>query len=142
MPDQDVEFFKRVQMYAPAEQKLVLHLAWDHNVPVAGHLGSYIGNTAVYLLGATNVTGRSLQASFLLQWTAINYARALGSRFYDVGGVDEQTNPGVYRFKRRLNGRPLTELAPYELAPGLLSRGVIRLAEAARFAGTLRHFHK
>jgi lipid II:glycine glycyltransferase (peptidoglycan interpeptide bridge formation enzyme) len=100
----------------------------------AGHLGSYMGETAVYLLGAANLRGRKLLASFLLQWNAIIHAQRTGSRFYDLGGVDERGNPGVYRFKRGLNGCPLTELAPHELAPDPVSRGVVRLAEAARSA--------
>jgi Acetyltransferase (GNAT) domain len=136
MPEQDVQFFKHVQSRAPSDQKMVLHLAWDHDELVAGHLGSYLGNTAVYLLGASNLRGRDLHASFLLQWAAIGYARIGGNAFYDVGGVDEQGNPGVYRFKKRLNGRPLTELAPYELARDPVSRGVIRLGAAARSALT------
>jgi lipid II:glycine glycyltransferase (peptidoglycan interpeptide bridge formation enzyme) len=145
MPDQDVEFFKRVQTRTPASQKMILHLAWDRGELIAGHLGSYIGDTAVYLLGAANLRGRNLLASFLLQWHAIIHAQRIGSRFYDLGGVDEQGNPGVFRFKRRLNGRPLTELVPHELAPDPLSRGVVRFAEAARSAvkhGALPNFNK
>lgn len=35
MPDQDAEFFRRVQLGAPSDQKLVLHLAWDREELVA-----------------------------------------------------------------------------------------------------------
>ncbi len=134
MPNQDVRFFRHVQSTVPHDQKFVLHLAWHDDELIAGHLGSFVGDTAVYLLGAANSTGRDLRASFLLQWSAIGYAKTVGNSFYDLGGIDQEKNPDVYRFKRRLNGRLVTEIGPYELAPGAVSKGIIRLAERARRA--------
>jgi lipid II:glycine glycyltransferase (peptidoglycan interpeptide bridge formation enzyme) len=134
MPNQDVRFFKHVQSTTPQSQKFVLHLAWHDDQLIAGHLGSFFGNTAVYLLGASTSKGRDLRASYLLQWNAIAYGKALGNAFYDLGGIDQQNNPDVYRFKRRLNGRLVTEVGPYELAPGVLSKHVIQFAEKARNA--------
>lgn len=134
MPSQDARFFKYVQLCSPADQKLVLHLAWHGDELVAGHLGSYVGDTAVFLLGAASLAGRDLCASYLLQWSAISYARTMGNSYYDLGGMDERQNPGVYRFKRRLNGRSVTEIGPYELAPDRVSRRIIHLAERARTA--------
>jgi len=132
MPSQDVRFFKHVQSSAPQDQKFVLHLAWHDGELVAGHLGSFVGNTAVYLLGANTSKGRELRASYLLQWKAIAYGKAVGNSFYDLGGIDQQNNPDVYRFKRRLNGRLVREVGPYELAPGVASKHAIRFAEKAR----------
>lgn len=134
MPNQDVLFFKNVQSGTPRDQKFVLHLAWHNAELIAGHLGSFVGDTAVYLLGAANSVGRDLRASYLLQWSAITYAKAVGNSFYDLGGIDRERNPDVYRFKRRLNGRLVTEIGPYELAPGALSAGIIRFGERLRKA--------
>jgi hypothetical protein len=132
MPHQDVRFFKHVQSGASPDQKLVLHLAWQGDELLAGHLGSFMGRTAVYLLGASTSKGRDLRAAYLLQWKAIQHAKDTGNFFYDLGGIDQQKNPDVYRFKRRLNGRFVTELGAYELAPGRVSHCVIQLAEKAR----------
>jgi lipid II:glycine glycyltransferase (peptidoglycan interpeptide bridge formation enzyme) len=52
--------------------------------------------------------------------------------FYDLGGIDQLQNPDVYRFKRRLNGRLVTEVGPYEVAPDNFRKGALRLLEAAR----------
>ncbi|RYH44438.1 MAG: peptidoglycan bridge formation glycyltransferase FemA/FemB family protein [Alcaligenaceae bacterium] len=134
MPSQDLRFFKTIQSDAPPEQKFVLHLAWHDDELVAGHLGSFVGSTAVYLLGASTAKGRDLRASYLLQWQAILYSKSVGNSFYDLGGIDQQNNPDVYRFKRRLNGRRVTEVGPYEFAPGAVSRQVIRFADMARGA--------
>lgn len=132
MPNQDVSFFRHIQSKTPKEQKFILHLAWHDGELVAGHLGSYVGSTSVYLLGASSAKGRELRASYLLQWSAIAYSKEVGNSFYDLGGIDQQNNPDVYRFKRRLNGRHVTEVGPYELAPGVVSKHAVRLAELAR----------
>jgi hypothetical protein len=134
MPNQDVQFFRKVQSSAPDGLKLVLHMAWHDGELVAGHLGSYLGDTAVYLLGASTAKGRDLRAAYLLQWSAIAYGKHNGNAFYDLGGIDRANNPDVYRFKRRLNGRLVSEVGPYELAPGAISRHAIGLAEKARHA--------
>jgi hypothetical protein len=130
--NQDVHFFKTIQPDIPSEQKLVLHLAWHKQELVAGHLGSFVGDTAVYLLGAANSTGRDLLASYLLQWAVIEYAQSVGNAYYDLGGVDRQQNPGVFRFKKRLNGRAVMDVGPYEYAPGNLRKGVLQFLEGAR----------
>jgi len=132
--NQDVHFFKSVQADIPPNQKLVLHLAWHQNELIAGHLGSFVGDTAVYLLGAANSKGRDLRASYLLHWAVIQCAQDAGNTYYDLGGVDQQQNPGVYRFKQGLNGRAVTDVGPYEHAPGHFRKGVLQFLEAARSA--------
>jgi lipid II:glycine glycyltransferase (peptidoglycan interpeptide bridge formation enzyme) len=142
MPSQDLSFFKSIQSEAPPGQQFVLHLAWHSGELVAGHLGSFVGNTAVYLLGASNAKGRDLRASYLLQWEAILYGKSIGNSFYDLGGIDQKNNPDVYRFKRRLNGRLVSEIGPYECAPGTISKHVIQIADRARRAIARHHVQK
>jgi lipid II:glycine glycyltransferase (peptidoglycan interpeptide bridge formation enzyme) len=130
--NQDVRFFKSVQSDTPADQKLVLHLAWHGQELVAGHLGSFLGDTAVYLLGAANAKGRDLRASYLLHWTVIEHARNDGNMYYDLGGIDKEQNPGVFRFKQGLNGRAVTDVGPYECTPDSLKSGVLHFFEDVR----------
>jgi lipid II:glycine glycyltransferase (peptidoglycan interpeptide bridge formation enzyme) len=128
---QGIDFFKRVQEKAKSSESMVVHLAWHDGELVAGHIGSYVGDTAVYLLGATNSKGREIRASYLLQWAAIEHAKSVGNFFYDLGGIDQENNPDVYRFKKRLNGRRVAEIGPYELAQTSLIRRTLHLMEAA-----------
>jgi hypothetical protein len=128
---QDVAFYKRVQENEQATQQLVAHLAWHHGELVAGHIGSFVGDTAVYLLGAANSKGREVRASYLLQWAVIEHAKRVGNLFYDLGGIDQESNPDVYRFKKRLNGRRVAEIGPYELAPAPFTRRALHFLEAA-----------
>ena len=49
-------------------------------------------------------------------------------RWYDVGGIDPAGNPGVYAFKKGLNGVELSELGVFEHAPHrAIARGVALL---------------
>ncbi len=101
---QDANFFADVAEKCEGNERLAVQLAWHGEDLVGGHIGAYSGHMAVYLLGATNDKGRDLRASFLLQWAAIEYALELGLSHYDLGGVDEQENPSVFRFKKRMGG--------------------------------------
>ncbi len=142
---QDVSFFRRVQENAHSAQEIVIHLAWNGNELLAGHIGSFVGDTAVYLLGASNSKGRALRASYLVQWAVIEYAKRMGNVFYDLGGIDPQNNPGVFAFKNGLRARRVAEVVPYELAHGHLSglavhvvestyNGVVRMLKGVSFA--------
>src|SRR5262249_4365112 len=82
---QDVACFRRVQEDAHAVELLVAHLAWHSGELIAGHIGSFVGDTAVYLLGASTAKGRELRASYLLQWAVIEYAKSRGNLYYDLG---------------------------------------------------------
>ena len=135
---QDVAFFRNVQENLPAVQKLVLHLAWHDGDLVAGHVGSFVGETAVYLLGAANSKGRDVRASYLLQWAVIEHAKSVGNSFYDLGGIDEENNPDVYSFKRGLNGRRVREIGPYELSPDRLTQRAVLLLESLHRAVSAR----
>ncbi|MEO1045709.1 MAG: GNAT family N-acetyltransferase [Pseudomonadota bacterium] len=101
---QDAAFFADAAEMAGADERLLVHLAWHQDRLVGGHIGAYSGNMAVYLLGATNDEGRDLRASFRLQWAVIEHARSLGLSHYDLGGADEEDNPSVFRFKKRMGG--------------------------------------
>ena len=116
--DQDTGFFRKVQTGAERYERMTVYLAWHHGAPVAGALTSFAGNTAVYLLGASNPDGRALRASYLIQWTVIEDAKALGKCFYDLCGVDQRANQGVYTFKKGLGGRLVKDPGLYDFAPG------------------------
>ena len=62
------------------------------------------GTAATYLLGWNGPTGRKLKANQYLLWQAIAHLKQRGLRWFDLGGFDEQRNPGVAAFKLGLNG--------------------------------------
>jgi hypothetical protein len=127
----DASFYRTVHQNLDDDERLWISLAFVQGRPAAGHVSSLLGDTCVYLLGAANDIGRRTMASYLLQWHAINTARARGCRWYDLGGIDPLANPGVYHFKRGLPGPQITAPGPFESRPhgpmSLVASGAERL---------------
>ena len=92
---------------------------------VAGIVTGRAGRTTTYLFGATAEAGRPVRAGYFLTWEAICAAQAEGQAWYDMGGIDAETNPEVTRFKERMNGVPLYAEAYEATAPGLRARLVL-----------------
>jgi hypothetical protein len=112
--DLGIDFYVNVHNQSADTEKFIVTIADDMGIPIAGHVCSILGDTCVYLLGATNDAGRKSNAAYLLQWEVIKKAKALGCRWYDLGGIDPVKNPGVYRFKQRMGGMEITIPGPYE----------------------------
>jgi Acetyltransferase (GNAT) domain len=137
--DLGAAFFAALQPRLPESERLLVAIASDEGRPAAGVVASIHGDTAVYLLGASNDAGRTTNAAYLLQWRVIEAASALGCRWYDLGGIDPVANPGVHRFKERMGGIDMVAPGPYELAPGPMRRAAVHAAERAfRLAATRR----
>ncbi len=63
---------------------------------------------AGYLVGASvhnTHAAFSRGASNLVQWHALQWAKASGCLAYNLEGLDPRGNPGVYHFKERMNGK-------------------------------------
>lgn len=87
--------------------------------PLAALMVFALGRRAYYLYGASTDEERNRMPTYLLQWRAMQWARAHGCVEYDLWGVpdeDEQTLEaqfetrrdglwGVYRFKRGFGGQ-------------------------------------
>ena len=112
--DLDHDFFGALQDKLAEPDRFIVHLAMQAGHVIAGHVGAYHGDTAVYLLAAANEAGYENCASFLLQVRVIEYAKGRGCNWYDLGGIDPEGNPNVYRFKARMGGVDVCAPGPYE----------------------------
>lgn len=128
---QDARFFARVAEQAHEGERIEIHLARREGRVIGGHVGAFSGDMAVYLIGATDVEGRALRASYLLQWAVIEHARQLGMGWYDLGGVDEADNPHVFRFKKRMGGHHYLGPPKIEVRAAWPRGQIVRLAEWA-----------
>ncbi len=106
-------------------------LAWHEGSPVAAHVSSMLGDTCIYLLGATGEVGRKTKAAYLLQWHAATLAKEHGAHWFDLGGIDPEANPGVYHFKSGLGGVEAKFLPSYTATPGNARSLLVPIAEAA-----------
>jgi len=113
----DADFYARVQGQLIEAERFLVSLVDVQGEPVAGHVASILGDTCVYLLGASNHTGLETKASYLLQWHTIQSARERSCQYYDLGGIDPEQNPGVYHFKQGVGGTEFTAPGPFELKP-------------------------
>ena len=127
--DLDIEFYKNVQQQSVDSEKLMVTLAEIDGVVVAGHVSSILGDTCVYLLGASNSVGRNSNAAYLLQWNAITMAKSSGCLWYDLGGIDPEENPGVYVFKKRMGGFEIDIIGPFELKSSGFRATVTKMGE-------------
>ena len=130
----DVEEFGRIQENLPESQRLRILICQDKGTPVAGLATSAMGNSAIYLLGATNDEGLKSQGAYLLQWTMIKWLKENGIRWYDLGGIDPERNPGVYSFKRGFSGADLMQINPLVACGSVVSSAIVRASLAMQGA--------
>ena len=109
-PMADLEGHKRIQVLLPEELKMAVVTCRLGDDVCAGGVFSVIGDTAVYLFGATNETGMRTCASYLVQWELLKHLKEKGVSWYDLNGINPQRNPGTYHFKKGLAGKTAREV--------------------------------
>ena len=98
----------------------------QNGMPVAGIVASAMGDSAIYLLGATSDDGLNAKGAYLLQWTMIQWLKENGFTSYDLGGIDPEGNPGVYHFKKGFSGADVSQLSPFVACENVFSSAVVR----------------
>jgi lipid II:glycine glycyltransferase (peptidoglycan interpeptide bridge formation enzyme) len=130
----DVEEFLRIQNELPDSLRMRVLLCRDQGKTVAGLVVSAIGDSAIYLLGATSDDGLNSKGAYLLQWTAIRWLKERGIRWYDLGGIDPVRNPGVYHFKSGFSGIDVCQLNPLVKCDSAFSSAIVNAGLAMQRA--------
>lgn len=128
----NVRDFRQMQEHLEPSEKLRVALALHGDQPHAALVVTDVGNTGIYLLGATGEAGLKSKASYLLQWRMMEFLKAQGCRFYDLGGINPEGNPGVYHFKAGMGGSEVRQLGRFEAAPSESARRLLHWAERIR----------
>jgi hypothetical protein len=128
----DVGEFGRIQADLERASKMVVMLCIAHNEPVAGLVGSALGDTGIYLLGATNDAGMKIKGSYLLQWRFIEWLKECGCRWYDLGGIDPEGNPGVYHFKSGVSDREVSHIGEFDFVESRISSAAVKIGSYLR----------
>ena len=102
----DIDEFGRIQETLAESHRMRILICEDEGVPVAGLVASAMGDSAIYLLGATSDDGLEFERRlpFAVDLDSAG-SRKMASSWYDLGGIDPEGNPGVYHFKRGFVGR-------------------------------------
>lgn len=96
---------------------------------IAGMTIGRAGINAIYLFGATSDAGRRMNAGHYLMWHSIMRCKEWGMKWYDLGGIDPDSNPTVTRFKQRVGGVNQRAAGPYEFRPTGMISSAIQMAE-------------
>jgi hypothetical protein len=130
----DVEEFGRIQEDLPERHRMYVVIAEDCGVPVAGLVASAMGHSAIYLLGATSDAGLQSKGAYLLHWNLIESLKAKGTRWYDLGGIDPESNPGVYHFKKGFSGTDVSHVNPLVIYESAVSFAMAKAGLAVQQA--------
>jgi peptidoglycan pentaglycine glycine transferase (the first glycine) len=112
------EYYQRAYQLLHPKEMAELLVAEYNGKPLAALFVARHGNRAYYLYGASTEEERNRMPAYLLQWEAMQWAKARGCEEYDLWGVpDEEAAAleagfetrqdglwGVYRFKRGFGG--------------------------------------
>jgi lipid II:glycine glycyltransferase (peptidoglycan interpeptide bridge formation enzyme) len=135
----DIDEFRRMQEDLAERHRMRILICEDRGVAVAGLVASTMGDSAIYVLGATSDDGLNSKGSYLLQWTLIRWLQEQGIRWYDLGGIDPEVNPGGYHFKRGFSGADVSQVNPMVACTSVVSSAVVRagLALQRTFRGRM-----
>jgi hypothetical protein len=109
-PTADIQKHRRLQQRLPEALKMGVVVARQNGAPCAGAIYSAIGNTALYLFGGTDEVGMQSSASYLVQWQIVQELIGRQVAYYDLNGINPDTNPGTYHFKKGLAGKLTPEV--------------------------------
>lgn len=142
----DINDFRKIQKSLPDKLKMRISICRADGQPCAGHILSAIGNTGVYLFGATPNSGLKSRGSYLLHWRTIEWLKARGFSYYDLNGINPVTNPGTYKFKSDLcgeRGRDVHFLGRFDARGNMLSHSSVACGDRLRTAyQRMRHLAK
>ncbi len=129
--DHDARFHQAVHHDLPDSARYLVAISRHSGEMAGGLVVARTGDTAVYVLGASNPELRKLVPGHFLQWQVIERLKADGIRWYDLGGIDPDENPGGYLFKSGMSKVEASSPGPFEHDPGGVRGRLTSLAEAA-----------
>jgi hypothetical protein len=136
----DVTQLKDVQRRLPPAHKMRVFLLSVAGEVCAGGVCSDLGDTALYLFGATSNRGTKTYGSYLVHWRMLTWAKERGCRTYDINGVDPVRNAGGYQFKSQLahtHGHQASFVGQFDAYPNLAFKALVSAGDPLRL--TLRN---
>ena len=135
VPGINIDEYRILQKRLPGYFKMHIMVCHSEGQPIAGLVGSVIGDVGIELIAATGNYGLKLGGSYLLRWKMVEYLKQCGCNFYNLNGINPQRNPGGYQFKSGLSGKKGLDvefLGIFEACKSPLSHLTVRSGETAR----------
>ncbi len=106
----------------------VMLMAKHEETPLVGIMVFALGDTAWYIYGASSREKSNLNATYGIQWQAIQWAKARGCKYYDLWGIPDEDEAtleaqfqdrsdglwGVYGFKRGWGGDVVRSIGTWD----------------------------
>jgi lipid II:glycine glycyltransferase (peptidoglycan interpeptide bridge formation enzyme) len=134
-PGIKIEEYRKLQNILPNSFKMHIMVCEHEKRPIAGLVGSSIGDAGIELIAATGDDGLELGGSYLLRWKMLEYLKNSGCQYYNLNGINPERNPGGYQFKSGLcakNGLDVKFLGTFEAYKGSLSHFAVGMGEMLR----------
>jgi hypothetical protein len=131
----DIRRFRQMQEDLPSGWRMRTFLCYQNGRIAAGAICSNIGKRGIYLFGGTGDNGLENKASYLIHWRVVQWLKECGCTRYDLHGVNQQINPGVYRFKAGLcgrNGQEIELLGRFDAYNHRAERWLLSVAEMGK----------
>lgn len=101
----DINEYRMIQQDLPDAFKMKIMACQLRDEVHAVVICAALGNTGIYVLGATSDKGLKSFGSYWLQWKMLEWLKTQGYHWYDLGGIDPVRVPGTARFKYGLAGK-------------------------------------
>ncbi|MCR5612804.1 lipid II:glycine glycyltransferase FemX [Treponema sp.] len=117
---------------------ITLYIAEHEDDEIASIMTLFSHDEAIYLYGASSNKKRNLMPNHLLQWTAMQDAKAYGSKYYDMYGMPpegkNENHPmhGLYMFKANFGGKNIHRAGTYDVPLKKFTYKLFNLAEKLR----------
>lgn len=121
--------FIETQTMLSTPEKMNIIVAYLDDEPVAAHLASNLGDTAIVLLAASDERGLSCGSSYLIWYRGAISALHAGMKWYDLGGIDPDNNPNVYQFKSRMGGEDTFYIGAFEATTSTIVKNMWHIGE-------------
>ncbi len=128
----DLGTIRKIQQKSMPGEKMRVFLCKAEGEVVAGGICSALGDTGIYLHGATSDRGTKTYGSYLMQWRMLEWVRKQGCQSYDLNGINPEKNPGGYQFKTQLggdHGRDVHLLGQFDAYPNAAMKWLVGAGE-------------
>ncbi len=125
----EIEEFNTPQSLLSESEKMKVLVAFYEDKPASALLSAEKGDRSIVLLAASNEIGLEKGSSYLLWYQACISAHNKGLKWCDLGGIDPENNPNVYKFKSRLGGKDIYHVGCYDIFKSATSMFMMKLIE-------------
>lgn len=116
----DIRYYEKIIELYQSDDRAALFIAEFEGEPLAALFALRLGEWCWYMYGASSNSKREKMPNHLLQWTAMQWAKSHGCKFYNFRGIPEilsedQEMYGIYLYKRGFGGQPWMWLQVHDL---------------------------